>query len=156
MPNFHFKRLTRSEGVWNPFFHLVLRLRKWNKVEIHVNKNSCCSHCDINNCSPLTRHWAGTTGDWTTSFNRHEAHIYSWQLLFLVAIYVSTAHETEIHTSTVTPSGHPLSVSQLSLTLLCEFLSSFSCCWPWAIHYALFWKLCGKKAFTSDKVIFPN
>ncbi len=76
-------------------------------------------------------------------------------LLFLALLdYVSRAHEIAIcPSSVVRPLSVRPSVSQLSLNLMNEFLSNFSCGFPWAIRSDFFW-IFEKKFFVDFLRIF--
>ena len=62
-------------------------------------------------------------------------------LILALVDYASRAHEIEIRPSTVRPS----SVSQISLYLMRDFLSNFSCSFPWAIRSDIFFLIFERK-----------
>ncbi len=78
-------------------------------------------------------------------------HIQYYLIILALPDYVSRAHEIEIRLSSVPPS-----MLQLYLFLMHGFLSSFGCCFPWAIPSDLFWIFEKKTDFLRIFFVFVN
>ena len=67
--------------------------------------------------------------------SRKRKYMYYNRDILALLDYVTRAHEIEIRPSSVVRCP---SVSKLSLYLMHGFLSNFSCCFPWVIHWDVF------------------